>query len=72
MELNFDLVIVGAGAVGMAAAYYAVKAGRKVCLIESASIGSPERYWGSSYGARQNRIQYNDEYLTKFVVASNK
>ena len=72
MELNFDLVIVGAGCVGMAAAYYAVKEGKKVCLIEKGIIGSADRYWSSSFSARQNRVQYNEEYLTRFVLASNQ
>lgn len=72
MTKVYDLVIVGAGCVGMAAAYYAVQKGWSVCLVESQGIGSDKRYWSSSYSARQNRLQYNEEYLTRYVVASNK
>jgi glycine/D-amino acid oxidase-like deaminating enzyme len=72
MEKVFDLVIVGAGCVGVAAAYYAVQKGWSVCLIESQGVNSDKRYWSSSFSARQNRLQYNEEYLTRYVVASNK
>lgn len=72
METNFDLIIVGAGCVGIAAAYYAITEGKKVCLLEKGKIGSNQRFWGSSFGARQNRVQYNQEYLTRFVLESNK
>ncbi len=71
-EDQFDLIIIGAGCVGMAAAYYAIKKGKKVCIVESQTIGSAERYWSSSFSARQNRVQYNEEYLTRFVLESNK
>jgi glycine/D-amino acid oxidase-like deaminating enzyme len=72
----YDLVIVGAGCVGMAAAHYALKTEGNdpkwsVCLIESQDISSSKRYWSSSFSARQNRVQYNEEYLTRYVVASN-
>ena len=73
MEETYDLVIVGAGCMGVAAAYYAVKRGiTSICIIEQSQIGDPNRYWSSSYSARQNRVQYNEEYLTRFVVESNK
>lgn len=73
MQTNqFDLIIIGAGCVGMAAAYYALKSGKKVCVVESQTIGSTERYWSSSFSARQNRVQYNEEYLTRYVLESNK
>lgn len=39
-SVNFDLIIVGAGCVGVSAAYYAVKEGKSVCLIEKGKIGS--------------------------------
>ncbi len=35
-------------------------------------INDSQRYWSSSFGARQNRVQYNEEYLTRYVVESNK
>ena len=60
MNENYDLVIIGAGCMGIAASYYAIKSGIKnVCIIERALIGSDTRYWSSSFSARQNRVQYN-------------
>ena len=62
----YDLVIIGGGCVGMAAAYYAAKREKQtdpklnVCLIESQKINCEKRYWSSSYSARQNRVQYNE------------
>lgn len=35
-------------------------------------MDSEKRYWSSSFSARQNRVQYNEEYLTRFVLESNK
>lgn len=67
-QINVDLVIIGAGCVGMAAAYYALKSNKTVCIIEKSKIDSEDRYWSSSFSARQNRIQYNEEYLTRFVL----
>jgi len=40
MTANYDLVIVGAGCVGVAAAYYALKSNQTVALIESSDIYS--------------------------------
>ncbi len=71
-EDQFDLIIIGAGCVGMAAAYYAIKKEKKVCIVESQTIRNAERYWSSSFSARQNRVQYNEEYLTRYVLESNK
>lgn len=56
----------------MAAVYYAVQKGWKVLLIQKQLINDSQRYWSSSFGARQNRVQYNEEYLTKYVMESNK
>lgn len=39
MSEKFDLVIIGAGCVGMAAAYYALKMNKTVCIIEKDIIG---------------------------------
>ena len=66
MQADYDLVIIGAGCVGVAAAYYALKDLKgtenqlSVALIERSDIFSSERYWSSSYSARQNRVQYNE------------
>ncbi len=39
MENFYDIIIVGAGAAGMTAALYSLRAGKKVCLIECETIG---------------------------------
>ena len=54
----YDLIIVGAGCMGMAMAYHAKKFGKTAFLIEEQKIGDPNRYWSSSFSARQNRVQY--------------
>ncbi len=43
----FDLIVIGAGAVGSATAYHAAKAGRRVLLLEQYEI---DHQRGSSYG----------------------
>ena len=55
----------------MAAAYYALKLNRTVCILEKRGLGDDKKFWSDSFVARQNRMQYNEEYLTKFVKASN-
>jgi glycine/D-amino acid oxidase-like deaminating enzyme len=72
MSKVYDLVIVGGGCVGVAAAYYAREKGWNVCIIESQGFFSSDRYWSSSFSARQNRLQYSEEYLTRYVIESNK
>lgn len=44
---NFDLIIIGAGAMGSAAAYHAAKTGQRVLLLEQFEIDHQK---GSSYG----------------------
>ncbi|MCC6168706.1 MAG: N-methyl-L-tryptophan oxidase [Caldilineaceae bacterium] len=44
---GYDLIVIGAGGVGSAAAYHAARAGRRVLLLEQFSIGHAR---GSSYG----------------------
>ncbi|PJF28237.1 MAG: N-methyl-L-tryptophan oxidase [Phototrophicales bacterium] len=51
MTTSYDLIIVGAGAMGSAAAYHAAKQGAKVLLLERYDI---DHQMGSSYG--QSRI----------------
>jgi len=47
MPEQFDVVVVGAGAVGAAAAYHAAKSGRRVLLLEQFELGHSR---GSSHG----------------------
>ncbi len=51
MTTSYDLIIVGAGAMGSAAAYHAAKQGAKVLLLEQYDL---DHQLGSSYG--QSRI----------------
>jgi sarcosine oxidase len=48
MDSSYDVIVVGAGAVGSAAAYHAAKAGYKVLLLEQFEIDHGR---GSSHGA---------------------
>lgn len=45
MSEKFDLVVIGAGCVGMAAAYYALKMNRRVCVIERNEVGDERKFW---------------------------
>lgn len=65
---SYDLVIIGAGCVGMAMAYEARKHGKTCLVVEKQKIGASDRYWSSSFSARQNRVQYTEEYLTRYVI----
>jgi len=49
-------------------AYHARKNGKTCLLLEKQKINSNNRYWSSSFSARQNRVQYTEEYLTQYVV----
>lgn len=51
MMANFDVIVIGAGAMGSAAAYYLSRSGAKVLLLEQFEL---DHRWGSSYG--QSRI----------------
>ena len=58
MNNQFDVVVVGAGGVGSAAAYYLSKAGKKVLLLEQFELDHQN---GSSYGySRVIRYTYNN------------
>lgn len=48
MDLSYDVIVVGAGAAGSAAAYHAAKAGHKTLLLEQFEIDHGR---GSSHGA---------------------
>lgn len=45
MNEKFDLVIIGAGCMGMAAAYYALKMNKTVCIVEKNAIGDEKKFW---------------------------
>lgn len=58
MKDHFDAIILGAGGVGSAAAYYLAKAGQKVLLLEQFEINHQQ---GSSYGySRVIRYTYDN------------
>ena len=57
---------------GAAMAYHARKNGKTCLLLEKQKNGSANRYWSSSFSARQNRVQYTEKYLTQYVIESNK
>jgi monomeric sarcosine oxidase len=58
MNNQFDVVVVGAGGVGSAAAYYLSKAGKKVLLLEQFELNHQN---GSSYGySRVIRYTYDN------------
>ena len=60
-----DLVIFGAGAVGMAMAYEARKENKNCVVLEKSNIDDEvNRYWSSNLSARQNRVQYSESYLS--------
>jgi monomeric sarcosine oxidase len=48
MASNYDIIVIGAGAMGSAAAYHASKDGQRVLLLEQFEI---DHQMGSSYGA---------------------
>lgn len=57
MSANYDVIVLGAGAVGSAAAYHAAKAGAKVLLLEQFALNHKN---GSSYGySRIIRYSYD-------------
>lgn len=58
MAQQFDVIVIGAGGVGSAAAYYAAKAGKKVLLLEQFELDHQQ---GSSYGySRVIRYTYDN------------
>jgi sarcosine oxidase len=67
MSHNYDVIVVGAGAVGSAAAYHAAKAGQRVLLIERFEIDHQN---GSSYGAsRIIRYAYDNADCARLMKA---
>jgi monomeric sarcosine oxidase len=64
----FDVIVLGAGAMGSAAAYHLAKAGARVLLLEQFEIDHQK---GSSYGySRIIRFSYNDPTYIKLAKAT--
>ncbi len=65
---TFDVIVLGAGAMGSAAAYHLAKAGQRVLLLEQLEIDHQK---GSSYGySRIIRFSYNDATYIKLAKAT--
>jgi sarcosine oxidase len=62
---HFDVIVIGGGAVGLAAAWHAARRGRTVLVLEQSELPGDR---GSSSGAeRQWRYQYAQEDLARLV-----
>jgi len=65
---NFDAIVIGAGAMGSATAYYLAKAGQRVLLLEQFELDHRK---GSSYGqSRIIRYAYDHPVYVKLAQAS--
>jgi len=65
---TFDVIVIGAGAMGSAAAYHAAKSGQRVLLLEQFEIDHQQ---GSSYGfSRIIRYVYDHPTYIKLAQAS--
>ncbi len=62
---DFDVIIVGGGTIGMAAAYYAAARGLKALLLEQYDFAS--RFASSCGASRMFRIMYSPEYMARFA-----
>ncbi len=68
MTKNFDVIIIGAGGVGSAAAYYLAKAKQRVLLLEQFNINHQK---GSSYGySRVIRYAYDNPIYVNLMRAA--
>jgi sarcosine oxidase len=66
MTERYDAVVVGAGAMGAAAAWWLARRGRRVALIERFEVGHTR---GSSHGAsRIFRYAYADPVMSRLVI----
>jgi hypothetical protein len=45
---------------------------KTVCVVEKNMIGDLRKFWSESFIARQNRLLSNEEYLARFIAASNE
>jgi len=68
MAQHFDAIVIGAGGVGSAAAYYLSKLGQRVLLLEQFEINHQK---GSSYGhSRVIRYTYNNPIYVELMRAA--
>ncbi|XP_063969387.1 peroxisomal sarcosine oxidase-like [Lytechinus pictus] len=67
-EMVFDVVVIGAGIEGSAAAYYSARDGRRVLLLEQYSL--PHTRGSSHGGSRITRLAESDERFQKFSSES--
>ncbi|ADO68404.1 FAD-dependent oxidoreductase [Stigmatella aurantiaca] len=68
MKDSFDIIVIGGGSIGLAAAHYASREGRKVLVLERFGYFNDK---GASSGAeRQFRIQYNEKEISQWVLDS--
>ncbi len=67
-ESSHDVIVIGGGAIGLAAAYHATAQGARVVVLEQAGFSNQD---SSSAGAtRQFRIQYSEDYMARLVLQS--
>jgi monomeric sarcosine oxidase len=68
MQCNYDAIVLGAGALGSAAAYYLAKQGHRVLLLEQFELNHQK---GSSYGAsRIIRYAYDLPIYTELMKSA--
>ena len=70
MEEFYDVIVIGGGPIGLAAAYYSAKKNKKVLVLEQFNFGNDH---GSSAGfSRQFRICYSERHLSDLAVKASK
>lgn len=63
-----DVLVIGAGAVGLSTAYHLAKKGHKVCVVEKNYVGSGS----STRNAGGFRVHFNSEHNVRFMIESRK
>ncbi|MFQ3219193.1 MAG: glycine/D-amino acid oxidase-like deaminating enzyme [Paraglaciecola sp.] len=70
MNKCFDLIVIGAGAIGLSTAYHAGKQGLRTLVLEKYGVLNDD---GSSAGAsRQFRLQYAQKHMAELSLASQE
>ncbi len=69
-QLEYDVIIIGGGAIGLASAYYLAKEhkNKKVLVLEQDHFFNDKT--SSSGNSRQFRIQYNEKEISEMVLSS--